>query len=78
MNLHACSSDACSQGKRPCPTPTACGSEVMGGTYWPLLAEAKPHIDPIEDEPMSALVVACVIAVAIACVAAVIYSIATN
>jgi hypothetical protein len=36
------------------------------------------HDEFCEDEPMSALVTACVIAVAIACFAAVIYSIATN
>ena len=50
----------CQQGKRECLTPTACGAEVVGGTYWPLLAESKPHqVEYAGDEPMSDFAVAC-------------------
>jgi hypothetical protein len=74
-----CSGGSCNQGRAPCKTPEACGAEVVGGTYWPLLAEAKPHEPPYcGDEPLSDTATACVIAfivtVFLACTAAVIWN----
>jgi hypothetical protein len=61
----------CEQGKRECKTPQACGAEVIGGTYFPKLAEARPvfalrndHDEFCEDEPMSVTAKAFLAAVA--------------
>lgn len=50
-----CSSDACAQGRRPCPTPQACGSVMpltvplaqRQPTFRPDFGIEGPHPEPI-------------------------------
>jgi hypothetical protein len=54
-----CTGGSCKQGRARCETPAACGAEVVGGTYWPLLAESKPYTAPVDDEPLTFCAKAC-------------------
>jgi len=75
-----CSSNACAQGKRPCPTPTACGATLGGGGFWPReVASAEsadaPLITPEEAESWEQWAVRIVVAILVlVCLAAVIFN----
>jgi hypothetical protein len=58
----------CQQGRIACPTPTACGAELGGGSYFlpreqaserPYFALRNDHDEFFDEEPMSDFAVAC-------------------